>query len=92
MKVTIKGTRIVNTIPLKTAIIAYSFPTNFVIIGKVVSIAVAPPEAIGASFPKYFSSIGVANKVITSLSILDSKAITPKTLPLSCVIKMLDKL
>ena len=41
-------------IPLNTDIIAYSFPTNLVMIGSVVSIDVAPPEAIGAILPKYF--------------------------------------
>ena len=87
-----KGTKIVKTIPLNTEIIAYSEPMYFVITGSVVSIAVAPPEAIGASFPKHLSIKGVANKVITSLKILDKSAITPKTLPLSWVINMLDKL
>lgn len=43
----------------------------------VVSIAVAPPEAIPASFPKYRTKKGVAKSVITSRMILDRSAITP---------------
>jgi len=82
----------VRTVPLKTAITPYSTPENFVITGKVVSIEVAPPEAIGASFPKYFAKSGVSNKVVTSRIIFERSAITPRTLPAIFVMKMLDKL
>ena len=92
INVTRKGTSIVNTIPLNIDIIAYSFPTNLVIMGSVVSIDVAPPEAIGAIFPKYFENKGVSNNVIISLEIFDIKAITPSTSPLIWLINMLDKL
>ena len=86
------GTSIVKTIPLKTDIIAYSFPTNFVMMGSVVSIEVAPPDAIGASLPKYFTNKGVINNVAISRDIFDIKATTPSASPLIFVIKILDKL
>ena len=60
---------------------AYAFPELFVIIGKVVSIEVAPPHEIGASFPKNLTITGVNIKVIISLEILESSAITPSVLP-----------
>ncbi len=50
--------------------------------GSVVSIEVAPQEAIGANLPKYFAKKGVSSKVIISRRILDNKAITPSTFPL----------
>ena len=61
---------------------AHSLPVYFEIIGNVVSIAVAPPEAIPASFPKYFTKIGTASNVIISRNMFESKAITPKVSPL----------
>src|SRR5665647_3970506 len=71
IKVTRNGTSIVSTIPLKTAIMAYDFPEYLLMTGNVVSIAVAPPEAIPARFPKYLTRIGVANSVATSLKMFD---------------------
>jgi len=41
--------------------------------GRVVSMAVAPPEAIPARFPKYFTRRGVARSVATSLKILSMR-------------------
>ena len=92
INVTKNGTKMVKQIPLNTEIIPHSFPENFTIIGRVVSIEVAPPEAIPANFPKYFTNNGVQRSVIISRIMFDSKAITPKVSPLIWLIKMLDKL
>ena len=70
--------------------IANSFPEYWVIIGNVVSIDVAPPTDIGASFPKYFTNNGASNKAESSLMILDIKAITPSSAPLVSDIIILD--
>ena len=87
-----KGIRIVSTIPLKTDIMAYSAPMYFVITGRQVSIDVAPPDEIGASFPKYLAKIGVNSKVIISRMILESKAITPSCSPDISEINTLERL
>ena len=60
--------------------------------GKVVSIDVAPPDDIGASFPKYLAKIGVKSNVIISRAMLDSNAITPNFSPEISVIKTLERL
>lgn len=87
-----RGASIVRTMPLKTDIIAYSLPVNLVMIGNVVSIDVAPPEAIGARFPQYLANTGVINMVVISRMILERSAITPNVSPLICAIKILDRL
>ncbi len=92
INVTAKGTSIVKSIPLNTEMTAYSFPTNFVMIGRVVSIDVAPPAAIGAIFPKYFASIGVMSRVMISREIFDIKATTPSASPLIWLINILERL
>ena len=56
---------------------AYSFPTLFTIIGSVVSIDVAPPDAIGANFPKYLAKNGATKRVIISLKILAGESSLP---------------
>ena len=43
-------------------------------IGSVVSIVVAPPTEIGASFPKYFTSKGAPSKAVISRMILESRS------------------
>ena len=86
------GTNIVRTIPLKTDIITNSFPEDLVIIGNVVSIEVAPAEAIGVILPKYFANNGEANNVIISLNTLTRRAIIPNFSPRNSVINILDKL
>ena len=43
--------------------------------GNVVSIVVAPPAEIGASFPKNFTRNGAHNKTISSRTIFASSAI-----------------
>jgi len=69
---------------------ANSFPEFRIIMGKVVSMVVAPPAAIGESLPKYLTIQGANNNVSISLIILESKAIVPNSIPLYSVIKMLD--
>ena len=92
MNVTNTGTRIVSTMPLKREIIAYSLPENLLITGKVVSIDVAPPEAIPASLPKYFTSQGVIRSVKISREMFDSKATRPSVSLCNLEIKILERL
>ena len=82
----------VSIVPWKIDIMAYSLPTDLVIIGSVVSIEVAPPEDIGASLPKYFAKNGVSSRVIISLIMFDTRAITPIVSPLILVMSILDRL
>ena len=56
-----------------------SFPEQRVIIGKVVSIVVAPPTEIGANFPNHLTNRGAASSAIISLIILESRAIVPNS-------------
>ena len=70
--------------------ITNSFPEYRVIIGRVVSIVVAPPTEIGASFPKYFTNNGAHSKAMISRMILESNAIVPNSGPLYSVMKMLE--
>lgn len=60
-------------------------------IGRVVSIVVAPPEDMGASFPKYFTSSGAKSSVISSRIMFESSAMVPKTGPLYSVMNMLER-
>ena len=73
-----KGTSTVRTTPLNIDTTAYSFPEYRAIMGSDVSMDVAPPEAMGASLPKYFTRSGVAMRVNISLEIFESRAITPR--------------
>lgn len=70
---------------------AYSLPEYRTIPGKVVSMVVAPPAAMGANLPAYFAIGATNNNANTSLNILANKAIVPNSMPLYWVIKMLDK-
>ena len=58
--------------------------------GRVVSIVVAPPILIGANFPKYLTNNGAHSRVIISRMILARRAIVPNSAPLYSVMKMLD--
>lgn len=78
-KVTKNGTEKSNIMPCKMEMNTISFPEYLVIMGRVVSIVVAPPTQIGANFPKYLESKGANNKAITSLIILAIKAIVPNS-------------
>lgn len=73
-------------------IMANSFPENLVIIGKVVSMLVAPPAHMGAILLKCLERRGVNNSVNISLNILLARAISPSFGPLISVMKMLDRL
>ena len=56
---------------------AYSLPQQRVIIGRVVSIVVAPPAEIGARLPNHLTISGAKRRVITSLPILLIRANMP---------------
>ncbi len=86
------GTRMDKTTPLKMDNNVYSLPENRATTGRVVSIEVAPPEAIGASFPKYFTMSGAINRVRISLEIFAMSAITPSLSPANSEIKTLERL
>ena len=60
------------------------------IIGRVVSMVVAPPVDIGANGPNHFANNGVSNSVVISRIILASKAMVPSYAPRYSVMKILD--
>lgn len=90
-KVTRNGTLKSMQKPWTTEIVARSLPLQRVIIGKVVSMDVAPPTLIGASGPNHFASSGEASSVSISRIILASRATVPKAAPRYSDIKMLDR-
>ena len=65
-------------------------PEQWVMIGNVVSIEVAPPADIGASFPKTRASKGAQRSVVISLMMFDKSATVPISVPLNSVMNMLD--
>ena len=65
---TLKSTRK----PWKMERITNCCPEYRVIMGKVVSIVVAPPTEIGASLPKYFTKSGAQSNAIISLLMFES--------------------
>ncbi len=71
--------------------ITNSLPEYWVMMGSVVSMVVAPPTEMGASFPKYLTRNGAASKAMISRKMLDSKAIVPNSGPLYSVMKMLER-
>ena len=85
-----RGTEKSTTTPWNIESGTYSFPAVFCIIGNVVSIDVAPPEEIGASFPKNLTINGANAMVISSLNILAANAIVPISAPLASLRNMLD--
>ena len=86
-KVTKNGTLKSTTNPWKIETTTKLSPA---VIGRVVSIVVAPPDDMGARFPNHLTSKGANSSVIISRDILDSKAIVPNSAPLYSVMKMLD--
>ena len=68
--VTRKGTLKSTINPWNMDRIAYFSPEYRVITGSVVSIDVAPPAEIGASFPKNRTRTGAPNRVMISLIML----------------------
>ena len=89
--VTRKGTLKSTMKPWKMETMTNSFPQVRVIIGRVVSMVVAPPTEIGASLPKNLIRIGAQSRVIISRAMLASNATVPNSAPLYCVMKILDK-
>ena len=89
-KVTKNGTLKSTTNPWKIETTTKLSPAVLVIIGRVVSIVVAPPDDMVARFPNHLTSKGANSSVIISRDILDSKAIVPNSAPLYSVMKMLD--
>ena len=71
--------------------ITNSLPDTLLIIGRVVSMLVAPPEDIGASGPASFNRIGAPKRVIISRAMLASSATVPGSGPLYWVMNILDK-
>lgn len=66
----------------------YWGPVAWVMIGRVVSIDVAPPTEMEANGPKYLAIHGANKSVITSRMILARRAIVPNSAPLICVMNM----
>lgn len=62
----------------------------WVMMGRVVSIEVAPPAVMGASGPNTFASSGARSSVIISRMMLASRAMVPSSTPRNSVMKMLD--
>lgn len=71
--------------------ITNSCPEKRAIMGKVVSIVVAPPAEIGASLLKYLTNRGAKSNVMISRDMFDNNAIVPSSAPLYSVMKMLDR-
>lgn len=89
-KTTKKGTLKSTANPWNIDTIINSLPENREIMGRVVSIVVAPPAEMGASLLKYFTKRGAKSSVIISRDMFDNKAIVPNSAPLYSVIKILD--
>ena len=58
--------------------------------GRVVSIVVAPPAEMGASGPNHRASKGAQSRVMISRQMLASRATVPSSAPRYSVMKMLD--
>lgn len=70
--------------------IANSLPIFWVMMGRVVSIEVAPPAEIGAKLPNHRTMSGVKINVPISRNMLENKAMVPSSAPLYSVMNMLD--
>lgn len=90
-KVTRKGTLKSTTNPWKMETTTNCWPLHCVMIGKVVSMVVAPPDAIGARFPNHLTNKGAASRVKISRVIFDSNAMVPNSAPLYSVMKILER-
>ena len=77
--------------PGKMETMTTSWPDERVMMGRVVSIVVAPPILIGANFPKNLTSNGAQSNVNISRMILAIRAIVPNSAPLYSVMKMLER-
>lgn len=58
--------------------------------GKVVSMVVAPPDEIGARLPNQRTISGAHRSVMISRAMFDRRATVPNSAPLYSVIKMLE--
>ena len=90
-KVTMNGIENSRTKPWKMETTEYCSPEADMIIGRVVSIDVTPPAAIGDNGPETFTRNGDKSKVIISRIIFANNAIVPNSAPLYSVMKILDK-
>ena len=76
--------------PWKMETMTNSCPEQRVIMGRVVSMVVAPPTEMGASFPKNFTNRGAQSKAMISRMMFESSAMVPSSAPLYSVMKMLE--
>lgn len=65
-------------------------PAVCVIMGRVVSMVVAPPDEMGARLPNHRTMSGAHNSVMISRAMFDSKATVPSSAPLYSVMNMLE--
>lgn len=77
--------------PCNTEIGIYSLPEYFAIMGRVVSIVVAPPADMGANFPKCLTISGANIRTINSCMMFDNRANVPNSTPFVYVMSMLDR-
>ena len=77
--------------PWKIERITKSSPQLLAIIGRVVSIDVAPPAEIGASLPNHLAIKGAASRVMISRIMLASSATVPSSVPLYSFMNMLER-
>ena len=76
--------------PWKMETMMKSCPEVRVMMGRVVSMVVAPPILIGANLPQYFANNGAHSNVNISRMIFDRRAMVPNSAPLYSVMKMLE--
>ena len=89
-KETRNGTEKSTRKPWKSERMTNSSPLVREMMGKVVSIVVAPPDEMGAKGPNQRTIKGAPNNVMTSRMIFANKATVPKSGPRYCVMRMLD--
>ena len=77
--------------PWKIEMITYFCPQVWEIIGRVVSIVVAPPTEMGARGPNRCSSRGAAIRAVISRITLLRSEIVPNSAPLYCEMITLDR-
>ena len=65
-------------------------PQTREMMGRVVSIVVAPPDEMGARLPNQRTISGAHSNVMISRAMFESKAIVPNSAPLYSVMKMLE--
>ena len=88
--VTKNGTLKSTAKPWKMETMTKRCPAHCVMMGRVVSIVVAPPDEMGARLPNHRTISGAQSNVIISRAMFESKATVPSSAPLYSVMKMLD--